>query len=47
MKIYYHICTECGNTMEEDHHPDCMACSFKETVCKDTETGKSKNYVCL
>lgn len=40
MKIYYHICTECGNTMEEDHHPDCMTCGFDEAVCEDTETRK-------
>lgn len=40
MKLYYHICTECGNTLKERHHPDCMTCGFDEAVCEDTETGK-------
>lgn len=40
MKIYYHICSECGNTIKEGHHPDCMTCGFADAVCGNTETGK-------
>lgn len=40
MKLYYHICTECGNIKEDGHHPDCTTCGFDEAVCEDTETGK-------
>jgi len=40
MKLFYHICTECGNTMAEDHRPDCMTCGFADAVCEDTKTRK-------
>lgn len=41
-KIYYHICTECGNRMDDDHHPDCMTTGFDEAVYENTETGEIK-----
>lgn len=41
MKLYYHICTECGNTIEEDHRPDCMTCGFDQAV-RQIEDSKTR-----
>ena len=40
MKLYYHICSECGNTMDEGHRPVCMTSSFTQAVrqIEDSET---------